>query len=246
MRPGTGAGSGKRPPPGPCGARRTEAGRGRASREPRRAAPRQPCCSRRSPSAAMGLETEKADVQLFMDDDSYSRHSGVDYADPEKFVDLGPDRDPHRLNSHLKVGFEDVIAEPVTTHSFDKVWICSHALFEISKYVMYKFLTVFLAIPLAFAAGILFATLSCLHICDISKATSNEEHKDKESKFQDCNAFCKDLPNDPTFSTDNMEECDRCCHCPIVYKRRTQLLFCQPATEPRLNTWTPGLKSSIL
>lgn len=112
----------------------------------------------------MGLETEKADVQLFMDDDSYSRHSGVDYADPKKFVDPGTDRDPHRLNSNLKVGFEDVIAEPVSTHSFDKVWICSHALFEISKYVIYKFLTVFLAIPLAFAAGILFATLSCLHI----------------------------------------------------------------------------------
>uniref|UniRef100_A0AC11AQ43 Caveolin 2 n=1 Tax=Ovis aries TaxID=9940 RepID=A0AC11AQ43_SHEEP len=63
-----------------------------------------------------------------------------------------------------QVGFEDVIAEPVSTHSFDKVWICSHALFEMSKYVIYKFLTVFLAIPLAFAAGILFATLSCLHI----------------------------------------------------------------------------------
>ncbi|XP_009000987.2 caveolin-2 isoform X1 [Callithrix jacchus] len=112
----------------------------------------------------MGLETEKADVQLFMDDDSYSHHSGLEYSDPEKFVDSGQDRDPHRLNSHLKLGFEDVIAEPVTTHSFDKVWICSHALFEISKYVMYKFLTVFLAIPLAFLAGILFATLSCLHI----------------------------------------------------------------------------------
>lgn len=51
----------------------------------------------------MGLETEKADVQLFMDDDSYSRHSGVDYADPKKFVDPGTDRDPHRLNSNLKV-----------------------------------------------------------------------------------------------------------------------------------------------
>lgn len=63
-----------------------------------------------------------------------------------------------------QVGFEDVIAEPVSTHSFDKVWICSHALFEISKYVIYKLLTLFLAIPLAFAAGILFATLSCLHI----------------------------------------------------------------------------------
>lgn len=64
----------------------------------------------------------------------------------------------------LQLGFEDLIAEPETTHSFDKVWICSHALFEISKYVIYKFLTVFLAIPLAFVAGILFATLSCLHI----------------------------------------------------------------------------------
>lgn len=51
----------------------------------------------------MGLETEKADVQLFMDDDSYSRHSGVHYADPEKFVESGPDRDPHGLNSQLKV-----------------------------------------------------------------------------------------------------------------------------------------------
>ncbi|XP_010620208.1 caveolin-2 [Fukomys damarensis] len=91
-------------------------------------------------------------------------HSGIDYADPEKFVDSGQDRDPHQLNSHLKLGFDDVIAEPVTTHSFDKVWICSHALFEISKYVIYKFLTVLLAVPLAFAAGILFATLSCLHI----------------------------------------------------------------------------------
>lgn len=219
----------------------------------------------------MGLETEKADVQLFMADDAYSHHSGVDYVDPEKYVDSSQDRDPHRLNSHLKVsfspattytggcygsltlcrrmplqvlpnsghwsywhpvdpdtqpsgslnnqeccpnscvptvtlgnagnslpyflqtfpvysasspptpadslddwlgpcvlslqlGFEDLIAEPENTHSFDKVWICSHALYEISKYVIYKFLTVFLAIPLAFVAGILFATLSCLHI----------------------------------------------------------------------------------
>ncbi|XP_006882723.1 PREDICTED: caveolin-2 [Elephantulus edwardii] len=113
----------------------------------------------------MGLETEKADVQLFMDDDAYSRHSGVDYADPEKFTGSGPDdRDPHRLNSHLQLGFEDVVAEPESTHSFDQVWICSNALFEISKYVIYKFLTVFLAIPMAFTAGILFAILSCLHI----------------------------------------------------------------------------------
>lgn len=53
----------------------------------------------------MGLETEKADVQLFMADDAYSHHSGVDYADPEKYIDSSHDRDPHQLNSHLKVSF---------------------------------------------------------------------------------------------------------------------------------------------
>ncbi|XP_029819383.1 caveolin-2 [Manacus vitellinus] len=62
------------------------------------------------------------------------------------------------------LGFEDVIAEPELTHSFDRVWICSHALFELSKYVIYKLLTLVLAIPLALVVGIIFAALSCLHI----------------------------------------------------------------------------------
>ncbi|NXW87840.1 CAV2 protein, partial [Alopecoenas beccarii] len=62
--------------------------------------------------------------------------------------------------------FEDVIAEPELTHSFDKVWICSHALFELSKYLIYRLLTLVLAIPLALVVGILFAVLSCLHICN--------------------------------------------------------------------------------
>uniref|UniRef100_A0A7N4P6T5 Caveolin-2 n=1 Tax=Sarcophilus harrisii TaxID=9305 RepID=A0A7N4P6T5_SARHA len=118
----------------------------------------------RAGRAAMGLETEKTDAQIYMDEDSYSRHSGPDYPEPEKSVKSFQDRDPRGLNTHLKLGFEDVIAEPESAHSFDKVWICSHALFEISKYLIYKVLTVLLAIPLAFVAGIFFATLSCLHI----------------------------------------------------------------------------------
>ncbi|KAH0616590.1 hypothetical protein JD844_027812 [Phrynosoma platyrhinos] len=64
----------------------------------------------------------------------------------------------------FQLGFEDVIAEPASTHSFDRIWICSHALFELSKYLVYKLLTLFLAIPLALVAGLLFAVLSCLHI----------------------------------------------------------------------------------
>ncbi|KAM4677423.1 caveolin-2 [Discoglossus pictus] len=110
----------------------------------------------------MGLENEKADARIFMDEGEFN-HSSVPMI-TEKSFDNHPDRDPHRLNSHLKVAFEDVIGEPDTTHSFDKVWICSTALFEISKYLIYKTLTLILAIPLAFIIGILFAILSCLHI----------------------------------------------------------------------------------
>lgn len=107
----------------------------------------------------MGLEKEK-DIKIFMDEEGFDRSS------PElvKSLDQTPNRDPKGLNTHLKLGFEDVIAEPASTHSFDRVWICSHALFELSRYLIYKLLTLFLAIPLAFVAGILFAVLSCLHI----------------------------------------------------------------------------------
>ncbi|XP_073429440.1 caveolin-2 [Dendrobates tinctorius] len=110
----------------------------------------------------MGLEKEKADARIFMDEDEFNRSSAPMLT--EKSYDSQPDRDPHDLNGHLKLSFEDVIAEPDSTHSFDKVWICSTALFEISKYLIYKLLTVLLAIPLAFILGLLFAILSCLHI----------------------------------------------------------------------------------
>uniref|UniRef100_A0A8I4A152 Caveolin n=1 Tax=Callithrix jacchus TaxID=9483 RepID=A0A8I4A152_CALJA len=94
---------------GPTPAARGEARRGGAGSDgkgrPRGsgAASRQPGCGlqRSCTESAMGLETEKADMQLFMDDDSYSHHSGLEYANPEKFVDSGQDRDSHRLNSHL-------------------------------------------------------------------------------------------------------------------------------------------------
>ncbi|NWV66069.1 CAV2 protein, partial [Malurus elegans] len=134
----------------------------------------------------MGLETEKADTRIFMDDDNFPRSGGPALSEAEKCAEDELDRDPHGMNSHLQgragpgrggrgrgsgprrllfqLGFEDVIAEPELTHSFDKVWICSHALFELSKYVIYKVLTLVLAIPLALVVGIVFATLSCLHI----------------------------------------------------------------------------------
>uniref|UniRef100_A0A3Q2Q0H6 Caveolin n=1 Tax=Fundulus heteroclitus TaxID=8078 RepID=A0A3Q2Q0H6_FUNHE len=64
----------------------------------------------------------------------------------------------------LKVMFEDVIAEPPSVRSFDKVWLWSHALFEVSRLWCYRFISLVLAVPVSLAAGLLFAVLSCLHI----------------------------------------------------------------------------------
>uniref|UniRef100_A0A4W5R469 Caveolin n=1 Tax=Hucho hucho TaxID=62062 RepID=A0A4W5R469_9TELE len=63
-----------------------------------------------------------------------------------------------------EVTFEDVIAEPPSVRSFDKVWLWSHALFEVSRLWCYRLISLLLALPVSLVAGILFAVLSCLHI----------------------------------------------------------------------------------
>nr|XP_015814389.2 caveolin-2 [Nothobranchius furzeri] len=73
-------------------------------------------------------------------------------------------RDPRCVNDCLKVTFEDVIAEPVSVRSGDRVWIWSHALFEVCRVWIYRIITVLLAIPLSIITGFLFATLNCFHI----------------------------------------------------------------------------------
>ncbi|XP_052453083.1 caveolin-2 [Carassius gibelio] len=108
----------------------------------------------------MGLEKEKMEINVIMDEDEFNR-SIEPILGKKPSV---PDRDPEDINAHLKVGFEDIIAEPISTHSFDKVWIGSHAVFELVKFIFYRFLTTFLAIPMAFIAGIVFGILSCIHI----------------------------------------------------------------------------------
>lgn len=60
--------------------------------------------------------------------------------------------------------FEDVIAEPPSVRSGDRVWIWSNALFEVSRIWIYRIVTVLLAIPLSVIFGLLFAFMSCLHI----------------------------------------------------------------------------------
>ncbi|CAN9499009.1 unnamed protein product [Ophioblennius macclurei] len=112
----------------------------------------------------MGLEKEKSDMSIIMDEEEFNRSiepilykKGMSYT-------AEPDRDPGDINAHLKVGFDDVIAEPLSSHSFDSVWIGSHAAFELVKFLFYRVLSTLLAVPMAFILGVLFGVLSCIHI----------------------------------------------------------------------------------
>lgn len=64
----------------------------------------------------------------------------------------------------VQVSFEDVIAEPLSVRTGDRVWFWSNALFEVSRVWFYRIVTAVLAIPFSIVAGVLFAFLTCLHI----------------------------------------------------------------------------------
>ncbi|XP_074501540.1 caveolin-2 [Sebastes fasciatus] len=85
----------------------------------------------------------------------------VEISDTKPLINV---RDPRGINDCLKVEFEDVIAEPVSVRSGDRVWIWSVALFEVSRVWIYRIVTVLLAIPISIISGLLFAILSCFHI----------------------------------------------------------------------------------
>ncbi|XP_061109041.1 caveolin-2 isoform X2 [Conger conger] len=75
----------------------------------------------------MGLEKEKSETSVIMGEDEFSRSIDPFLAKKEKVLSSGSDRDPRQINEHLKVGFDDVIGEPSTTHSFDKPEFCSRS-----------------------------------------------------------------------------------------------------------------------
>ncbi|KAJ8788147.1 hypothetical protein J1605_005446 [Eschrichtius robustus] len=80
-----------------------------------------------------------------------------------KTLDENQDAQMH-LSAQLDVDFEDVIAEPVGTYSFDGVWKVSYTTFTVSKYWCYRLLSTLLGVPLALLWGFLFACISFCHI----------------------------------------------------------------------------------
>ncbi|XP_022533102.2 caveolin-2 [Astyanax mexicanus] len=73
-------------------------------------------------------------------------------------------RDPYGVNNHLKVDFSDVLAEPASTRSYDRVWVYSGIGFESARIWSYRCLTAVCAVPVSCLSGCLFALLACLHI----------------------------------------------------------------------------------
>ncbi|XP_060926669.1 caveolin-2 [Limanda limanda] len=99
------------------------------------------------------------------EEDSIHTSTLVEISDTKPLINV---RDPRGINDCLKVTFEDVIAEPVSLRSGDRVWIWSHALFEVCRVWIYRVVTVLLAIPMSVISGLLFAIFSCFHIWMVS------------------------------------------------------------------------------
>ncbi|KAF7664662.1 hypothetical protein LDENG_00170130 [Lucifuga dentata] len=98
-----------------------------------------------------------------MDDINYS-HKQLWEDSHIKEINL-TNRDPKHISDDvIKVDFEDVIAEPDSTHSLDGVWKTSYSTFTGSKTCCYCILTTILGIPMSLVWGLVFACQSFCHI----------------------------------------------------------------------------------
>ncbi|XP_018408817.1 PREDICTED: caveolin-2-like [Nanorana parkeri] len=101
------------------------------------------------------MDTDKDEKYL------QSQENATVYIEAPQRLDV---RDPRGINKHLKVDFSDVLAEPNSFHSFDKVWTWSDILFESSKLWCYRIISLLCAVPVSLISGLVFAILGCIHI----------------------------------------------------------------------------------
>ncbi|XP_022334719.1 caveolin-1-like [Crassostrea virginica] len=83
----------------------------------------------------------------------------------EKMADFDMvNRDPNSLNNHLKVQFEDILAEPEGVRSLDCVWKLSYKCFSCWKTLCYVIMTTLCGICLAAEWGCQFSYIAFVHI----------------------------------------------------------------------------------
>ncbi|KAH0628804.1 hypothetical protein JD844_010352 [Phrynosoma platyrhinos] len=99
-------------------------------------------------------------------EDSHAREPGTTTL-LQSTVDIPPkvdSRDPHGINQHLKLEFSDILGEPSSFRSFDRVWTWSDIIFESSRLWCYRIISLLCAVPVSLLSGFLFACLGCFHI----------------------------------------------------------------------------------
>jgi len=74
------------------------------------------------------------------------------------------DRDEHLINEHIKLSFEDILAEPDSAHSWDCAWRLTFRTFTHVRCFVYKVLALIAAIPCAIIWGIVFALFTCVNV----------------------------------------------------------------------------------
>ncbi|KRZ68853.1 Caveolin-1, partial [Trichinella papuae] len=74
------------------------------------------------------------------------------------------DRDEKQLNEHIKLNFEDILAEPDGYHSWDWVWRGTYHTFNTLRRFIYRFLALLFAVPCAIVWAMLFALLTSINV----------------------------------------------------------------------------------
>jgi hypothetical protein len=73
------------------------------------------------------------------------------------------DRDEKMINGQVHIMFDDVIAEPDGSHSFENIWRGNYVVFYYTKLWFYQFLTAIFGWPISFVCGIVFAMASAFN-----------------------------------------------------------------------------------
>jgi len=73
-------------------------------------------------------------------------------------------RDEKGVNTEINLDFDDVLAEPISSHGFDPVWRLSFIVFTKTKLWTYRILSALLALPLSILWALIFSVLTALYI----------------------------------------------------------------------------------
>ncbi|XP_072172607.1 caveolin-3-like [Diadema setosum] len=117
--------------------------------------------------ALIGEHNQQHDTRTHSHSNAHAHaHGKSAHADMVKSVeDLSmTHRDPINLSSYVRIGFEEVFAEPDGQQSFDAIWTTSFIVYTQAKTWCYRLLSAILSIPLALLWGIHFAILTFCHI----------------------------------------------------------------------------------